>query len=120
LRDCSQPKVKVLVVWEPILFTDIQPPSTRELERVSDERASQFWDKNGTVSRAIAPPIVARGQDDKRRRYRTKGEMLWDTVAIYPAGTQWGDRAPDPAYTGGPVVTVASDLRTALQKSLAP
>ena len=46
------------------------------------------------------PPIVGRGQDNKHRRYRTKGEMLWDTVAIYPAGAQWGDRAPDPAYTG--------------------
>jgi len=108
------------VVWEPILFTDIQPPSNRELERVSDQHAAQFWDKNRTVSRAIAPPIVGRGQDNKHRRYRTKGEMLWDTVAIYPAGAQWGDRAPDPAYTGGPVVTVASDLRTALQKSLTP
>jgi hypothetical protein len=118
LRGLPAAGVKVLVVWEPVLFTDFEPPSNRQLGRVSDPRAAQFWDKSGTVSRAIAPAIVARGQDDDRHRYRTKGELLWDTVAIYPAGARWAERAPEPAYTGGPVVTVASDLRNALQKSV--
>jgi hypothetical protein len=118
LRQFPADRVRVFVVWEPILLTDLQPPSDRELGRVSDSRAAQFWDRNGTVSRAIHSPIVAGGQDSKRQHYRTSGEKLWDTVAIYPPGTLWGDGGPKPIYTGGPVVNVASDLRDSLRRAI--
>jgi hypothetical protein len=111
-------KIKPLVVWEAVVSSDTEPPSNRDLERVSDPRAVQFWDKDGMVSRAIREPIVAGGQDDKLQRYRNKGDLLWDTVAVYPAGGRWGDAGPKPKYTGGPVAIVLPDLRQALRQAV--
>jgi hypothetical protein len=110
--------VRVFVIWEPVLVTDVVPPSNRELQRVSDTRAQQFWDKDAAVSRAVSPPILAPGQNDKRQRYRISGDRLWDTIALYPAGAAWEDQPPVPIYTGGPVVNVASDLRKALRDAI--
>jgi hypothetical protein len=118
LRDLPTGNVRVFVVWEPVLVTDVEPPSNRELQRVSDTRAQQFWDKGAAVSRAVSPPIVAPGQDVKRQRYRTSGDRLWDTIAVYPAGAAWEDKPPVPIYTGGPVVNVASDLRKTLRDAI--
>lgn len=118
LRAFPKDKIALLVVWERILLSDTHPPSNRELGRVVDLRAVQFWDKDRWVSRAIRPPILARGQDDKGKRYRQSGEALWDTVAVYPARVRWGDGGPEPAYTGGPVVNVASDLQNALREAV--
>src|SRR6266699_3365578 len=43
-------KVRVLVVWEPILATDWRPPSGSTLGRIADGRARQFWDPKHVVS----------------------------------------------------------------------
>lgn len=117
VRDFPLERVKVLVVWEPILPTDIEPPSNRELARISDRRAAQFWDRNRQVSRAISRPIVAHGPD-RWYHYRLRGETLWDTVAVYKAGILWGEDAPLPSYTGGPVVDETSALRKALREAI--
>ena len=108
----------MLVVWEPVLVTDLQPPSNRELQRVSDPRAQQFWDKSALVSRAISGPIIARGQDEQKQRYRTSRGRLWDTVVVYVAGASWDGDVPSPVYTGGPVVNIAADLTEALKQSI--
>ena len=114
--------MRVFVVWEPILLTDLQPPSNRELARVSDRRAEQFWDKDRLVSKAISPLIVGNSlrnnQQIRGQSYRIKGETLWDTVAIYRSNLQWGENGPFPAYSGGPVVDVASELRKALRDAI--
>jgi len=42
--------IRVFVVWEPVLWTDFGAPSTATLKRISDPRASQYWDKGHIVS----------------------------------------------------------------------
>ena len=111
----------MFVVWEPILLTDLQPPSSRELARVADPRAAQFWDKDRLVSRAISSAIVRNERNNmlvRGQSYRMKGETLWDTVAVYKTNLQWGESGPLPAYSGGPVVDVASELRKALRDAI--
>ncbi len=110
----------MLVVWEPVLVTDLQPPSNRELQRVTDPRAQQFWDRNHVVSKAIRSSVVngervnstVRGQG-----YRQVGQTLWDTVVIYKAQAGWSNVAI-PAYTGGPVVKIVPELRLALRDAI--
>ena len=46
-------KVRVLVVWEPVIFTDIAPPTNFALSRISDARAAQFWDAGHAMSRVM-------------------------------------------------------------------
>ena len=44
---------RVFVIWQPVLPTDWSAASTAALRRVSDLRATHFWDKDRLVSHSI-------------------------------------------------------------------
>ena len=94
----------VLVVWEPVIVTDRYPPTTRVLSRISDRRASQFWDQGRLLSGAIA----------KAERLEPDA-IVWDFVAIYPAGVLWQDEFPAGAFVAAPVVDAVDGLRQRLR-----
>jgi hypothetical protein len=96
--------LRVFVVYEPVLATDWSPPSASTLQRISDPRAAQFWDKERLISHSM-------GEHDRR-------SLVWDYIAVYPPGARWDDRPPEPAYSGRPVVQVADEARAALRKIL--
>ncbi len=96
--------VRAFVVWEPVLPTDWMSPSTASLRRISDSRASQFWDKKHLISRSM-------GEHDHR-------SVVWDHIAIYPAGAIWRERPPRALYEDGPVVRVIGQARAALAQAL--
>ena len=75
------------------------------LARISSGRAEQFWDKHRVVSHTM-------GEHDR-------GSVVWDYVAVFPAGATWTDRPPKPLYEGGPVVRVIEETRRAVTQSLA-
>jgi len=97
--------VRVFVIWEPVLPTDWSAPSTAALRKISDTRATQFWDKGRLVSHSM-------GEHDRR-------SVVWDHIAVYPPGVVWEDVPPVPLYHGGPVVKVVDPARSALERSLA-
>jgi len=41
--------------------------------------------------------------------------ILWDLVAVYPAGTIWTDRMPLATMMNGPVVAVPDGLTSAMK-----
>jgi hypothetical protein len=47
------------------------------------------------------------GEHDRRN-------IVWDYVAVYPAGVTWEDRPPQAIYEGRPVVQVTEAARAAL------
>ena len=96
--------VRVFVIWEPVLPTDWSSPSTAALSRIPDLRAEQFWDKGRLISHSM-------GEHDRR-------SVVWDYIAVYPAGTVWEDVPPQALYHGGPVVRVMEQARTALTQAL--
>lgn len=104
MQDFAGKRVRVLVVWEPVLPTDWGPPSSAGLNRIADARGIQFWDHDRLVSRLL-------GERDRR-------SIVWDHVAVYPAGAIWNQQSPQPLYEGGPVVKVMGPLRDALRKAL--
>ena len=65
--------VRVFVIWEPVLPSDLFAPSTSTLQRISDLRASQYWDKTRLVSRLM-------GETDH-------DSIVWDIVAVYQPGS---------------------------------
>lgn len=91
--------IRVFVIWEPVLITDWARPSTATLRRVSDLRASQYWDSERLISHSM-------GEQDRR-------SVVWDYVAVYSPGTLWGDQPPKPSYQGGPVFRVTDAVATA-------
>lgn len=89
LKDVNDPDVRVFVVWEPVLATDLAPPSTATLARLSDTRAVQYWDKGRVLSHLM-------GEHDR-------SSVVWDYIAVYPPGALWNEIPPKPAYSANPV-----------------
>jgi hypothetical protein len=104
MQEFSGKPVRVFVIWEPVLPTDWSSPSTAALSRIFDTRAAQFWDKGRLISHSM-------GERDSR-------SVVWDHVAVYPAGAIWEDGPPQALYHGGPVVRVTEPARRALAEAL--
>jgi hypothetical protein len=93
-------KVRVFAVWEPILPTDFSAPATFTLRRLSDRRVTQFWDKRHVLAQAMAE---SRDRGAKPGCYISRG-ILWDLIAVYPAGAVWNKTLPEATLFDGPVV----------------
>jgi hypothetical protein len=104
LQDFAGKPIRVFIVWEPVLPTDWGAPSTATLKRVADARSIQFWDSDRLISHLL-------GEHDRR-------SIVWDHVAVYPAGAIWNRQPPKALYEGGPVVQVIEPLRNALKQAL--
>ncbi len=94
LRQFPTGRVRVLVVWEPVLLSDWAAPTTGMLSRIADRRAAQFWDRGRVISQKIrSSPVV------------------WDYVAVFPPGIRWEGPFPAPEFTGYPAADAADGLR---------
>jgi hypothetical protein len=96
--------VRVLVVWEPILKSDIGPPLPWILSTIEDARAIQFWDPR----LALSDELERGGEADPRGTLAAApkeiGPVFWDYIAFFPPGVRWGPTAPNPATWYYPVV----------------
>ena len=104
LQEFAGKPVRVFIVWEPVLPTDWGAPSTATLRRIKDTRSAQYWDKKRLISQTV-------GEHGHR-------SIVWDHVSVYPAGTVWNQRPPNPLYEDGPVVQVIEPLRNAIARAL--
>ncbi|MEO7649783.1 MAG: hypothetical protein ABIZ80_04900 [Bryobacteraceae bacterium] len=109
-------KVRVLVVWEPILITDRGGPKAGALNRVPDARARHYWDRNHYLSSRLGGVAGAARFPDTKILF-AMGKYVWDFVAVYPPGGKWRDVARKPVFSGGAVVKVKSDLREGLRRA---
>ena len=97
----EDPHLRVFVVWEPVLATDLSAPSTITLRRIHDSRVKQYWDSNRVLSHAM-------GEHDR-------GSVVWDYIAVYKPDQIWAETPPQPDFTGRPVVRFIDGSRKALQ-----
>jgi hypothetical protein len=100
LETQSDPHLRVVVVWEPVLPSDLSAPSTITLRRIHDSRVKQYWDRNRVLSHAM-------GEHDRP-------SVVWDYIAVYKPGQIWTDAPPQAEFTGKPVVRFIDGARTAL------
>ena len=94
--------MRVFVIWEPVLPSDLFAPSSSSLKRISDTRVSQYWDKPRLVSHSM-------GETDH-------DSISWDHVTVYAPGKLWDKSPPEAAYSGGPVVGVIDETKTAIRQ----
>jgi hypothetical protein len=93
--------LRVFVIWEPVLATDLTAPSTITLRRIHDPRVKQYWDSNRALSRTM-------GEHDRP-------SVVWDYIAVYKPEQIWTDAPPHPDFTGRPVVRFIDGTRKALE-----
>ena len=111
-------KIHVFVVWMPVLVTDLGPPSTGNMARVSDRRVAQYWDPRRTISKRLLAAARAHPEwlsEDERSQVDREGFVVWDFVAVYRPGARWEGDVPRADYHGGPVVHVRDALLSFLQ-----
>ena len=102
LKEFPGRQVRTFVVWEPVLRTDWGAPSTGALNRISDGRAAQYWDKDRLVSKSM-------GEHNRK-------SVVWDHIAVYAPGAMWNHQ---PAlFADGPVIKVLGPAREAITKAL--
>ena len=101
----------MFVVWEPMLPTDWQSPTSPVLSRVADLRAVQFWDKNHLVADELRKHV----KDDALDCCVRNGH-IWDAVVLYPKAGKFTATAP--SFIGGPVVRAEPRMRPKLFDAL--
>ena len=101
LETQTDPHLRVFVIWEPVLATDLGAPSTITLRRIHDLRVKQYWDSKRVLSHAM-------GEHDRP-------SVVWDYIAVYKPGQIWTEAPPQPEFTGRPVVRFIEGARKALQ-----
>jgi hypothetical protein len=97
--------VRVFVVWEPVLPTDLVAPSTAALARIPDMRVAQYWDRERALSHLMGE--------------HSRPSVVWDYIAVYAPGVTWQDVPPKPVYSDHPVRNVIGSAKNAIQGLLA-
>ena len=115
LRENAGRPLRVFIVWEPVILTDIAPPTSRVLSKLSDARVSQFWDRDRLLSREIVRTALADSTHTLHEDYSGEGSIVWDFIAVFPPGARWGPAVPSPDYHGAPVFRVIDEVRRRLQ-----
>ena len=108
---------RVLVVWEPVILTDLGPPTSAVRRPLSDSRVIEYWDEH----RWLSPKMIQRaaliakeqGQDPPLR----SDQIAWDLIALFPPGAAWEDPFPVPAWYDGPVVQSLGPVEEAFKGS---
>jgi hypothetical protein len=103
LKQFAGRPMHVFVVWEPVLVTDWAPPTTATMARIADPRVSQYWDKQRLVSHLL-------GEHGRH-------SIVWDFIAVYPAGPTWTTQPPPALFADGPVVRAADRARAAISEA---
>ena len=103
LEQHSDAAVRVFAVWEPVRFSDWLRPSTAALARLSDPRATQFWDHDHILADQIErDALSSKGRPNCCEAH----DILFDLVALYPADAKWSDHLPPPTIYDGPIMKV--------------
>jgi hypothetical protein len=116
LEENRRAPVRLLLVWMPVLATDVAPPTARVLGKARDARATQHWDPDRALSRRLLSAAKSGALDIPEAAGKT---VMWDFVLAYPPGVTWGDSIPRPEYYGGPIVDarVASEVRARVRRA---
>jgi hypothetical protein len=84
LRRIPDERLSVLVVWEPILWTDSEVTARLATRHLRDPRARQYWAPDLTLGEAFQRPISL------------SSEPAWDVYLLYEPGVQWTADPPRP------------------------
>ena len=110
--------LRVLVVWEPVLRSDIAPPLNRVLGLIHDRRVTQFWDRNRVVSADLVRAVNTNPGRYGFGEALPEDFIVWDAVAVFARGDRWDRDLPVPAHHGGPIVDDIDETRKAIAERM--
>jgi hypothetical protein len=113
-------RLRVFVVWEPVIVTDIAPPTTWLLARIRDPRAIQYYDAGLALSALLLKTIGNRPGYLPLAAPKQEGSVVWDILFIFPPGERWEAAPPRPEFTASTVVERIDDIRRHLSQAGSP
>jgi len=87
LAQVDDPRLRVLVVWLPIMESDTALAARQAESLLRDGRVRQFWDGSGGLGRALGDALAIPGD-----------AVAWDVYLLYGAGQRWQAPAPKPIF----------------------
>jgi hypothetical protein len=118
LAEFPEAKLRVQVVWEPVLVSDIAAPVSRVLGLLKDRRVTQYWDPG----RVISSDLIRSVNEDPKRYGREEqlppDFIAWDVVAVFARSAHWERDLPTPAHYDGPVVHAIDSTKQAISDAL--
>ena len=90
LRANPGSRLRVFVIWEPVLATDWGTPAQALTANVPDRRAVQFFDRERRLSAMLGGVAHLDALASERKIGFRMKDVIWDTVLVYPPGAQWG------------------------------
>ncbi|OFX20225.1 MAG: hypothetical protein A2V77_16600 [Anaeromyxobacter sp. RBG_16_69_14] len=116
LKEERSNEIRAFVIWEPVLWTDFAPPSTRRLASISDARVAQYWDPNHFVSDMVTSSAWAAQEGIFTQGEKVGAKVVaWDLILLFPRGSCAGGGLPEPMFHGNPVVTRLDEARDRLR-----
>ncbi len=82
----DDPKLRVYVVWGPMLGGETEEDAREVTASLADSRGTHFWTGTHTLAEALRAPA---GLQD---------ELAWDTFLLFPPEAKWEDVPPMPVY----------------------
>ena len=119
LAEFPDAKLRVQVVWEPVLKSDIGPPVSRVLGMLEDRRVTQYWDPGLVISTDLTRSVNENPKKYGREEQLPPDFIAWDVVAVFAKSAQWERDLPTPAHYDGPVVNAIDSTRQAIADELA-
>ena len=109
--------VRVMVIWLPVIASDVGPPTDEVRAPLQDRRVLEYWDAH----RWASPRMMER----TARLMRARGQepdfgpnaIAWDLIALFPAGVTWEEPFPAPTWWSGPVVDGLGPVQDLLSAS---
>jgi len=118
LAEFPDARLRVLVVWEPVLKTDVAAPLTRVLGLLEDGRVTQYWDPDRIISTDLVRSVNETPARYGRDEALPPGFIAWDVVAVFSSTAKWEHDPPAPAHYDGPVVHAIDGARQAIAAEL--
>jgi hypothetical protein len=112
LSQVPDQRLRAFIIWEPVIASDLGPPTSFVLSLVSDPRAVQFWDG----SRSLSEFIVTTEENswlEEPGESPSPDMIVWDLVAVFSPGMVWRSHEPPTSHCG-PVVKCIEEIRADL------
>jgi hypothetical protein len=108
--------VRILVVWEPVIVTDLGPPSRSVRKPLRDPRVVEFWDEHLWLSPRMIERAAMLAKQAGTEPPLGPDDIAWDVIAMFPPDAAWEEPFPVPSWYGDePVVRSLGPVEEALR-----
>ena len=118
LAEFPDARIKIDVVWEPVLRSDVAAPLNGVLALLDDRRVTQYWDPDRVISSDLVRSVNEAPNTYGRDEPFPPGFVAWDFVAVFATSARWERDLPPPVQYDGPVVQAIDSTRKAIAEAL--